>query len=108
MCWPGRRAPSTMPDIFEDPEVSEQTKQVCASLSALTPKLYLTVAVEGQVPPAANTERDLSAAEGNHIWLNAFRCYDPSEELKLSVGQSLAEWLSQAEQPMLRCSINKS
>jgi hypothetical protein len=62
-------------------------------------------------------------AEGNHIWLNAFRCVNPSKETCEEVGRTILDWLNNKDclmparasddelaklTPKLYLSVNKS
>lgn len=69
--------------------------------------------------------RDISdAAEANKMWLNAFACIQPTDELKMQIGAQILAWLDQKDNliparadhecklarltPVLYLSINKS
>ena len=64
------------------------------------------------------------AACANTMWLNAFACIRPTDELKMQIGDQVLRWLAEKENliparadhesslatltPVLYCSINKS
>lgn len=39
-------------------------------------------------------------AETNHIWLNAFTCINPTDELKMQIGTLVLDWLNQKDNLM--------
>lgn len=43
----------------------------------------------------------LRCAEGNHMWINAFACIRPSDELKRQIGAWVLEKLAQTESTIL-------
>jgi len=63
-------------------------------------------------------------ASTNHIWLNAFTCIKPTDELKMQIGTLVLDWLNQKDNlipsradhecslakltPVLYMSVNKS
>lgn len=45
--------------------------------------------------------REIAAmAETNHIWLNAFSCIRPTDELAQSIGYTILAWLDQPDNVM--------
>ena len=47
-------------------------------------------------------------AEANHIWLNAFSCINPTDELKMQIGEMVLEWLNQRDNLMPACADHDS
>lgn len=76
----------------------------------------------GKIPlPKKNYETQIvEAVAGNHMWLNAFSCINPTAKFKLELAEAILEWLNQEERlirkddpigrltPILYMSINKS
>lgn len=64
------------------------------------------------------------AATANHMWLNAFMCIRPTDEIKMQIGAQILDWLNQKDNllpsgadheskmaaltPVLYLSVNKS
>lgn len=50
-------------------------------------------------------EKVLTMSEGNHMWISAFRCIRPSDELKLEIGTWVLKLLNDKENLLPSSSI---
>lgn len=48
------------------------------------------------------------AALANHMWLNAFVCFKPTDELKMQIGEQVLSWLDQKENLIPNCADHES
>lgn len=99
--------PKYDPEVAGDVEVdlSESLRQTLVDLAHLTPTLYLTIARYGQDIGRIDAEQ-VEQARDTHTCLNAFICVQPSDALKIYMGQWAVQVLGKEDRAFV--SINKS